>query len=65
MNDISIVIPAYNEAENLEILCRKINDIMSELDKTYEVIFVEGGSSDGSFDVLLDLKKQFIHLKIS
>ena len=43
---ISIVIPAFNEAENLPFLCDEITEVMSQITDEYEVIIVNDGSSD-------------------
>lgn len=43
---ISIVIPAFNEAENLPFLCDEIAEVMSQITDEYEVIIVNDGSSD-------------------
>src|SRR3989344_3010121 len=54
--DISIVIPVYNEAENVEILHRKLVDVLSKTKKKWEIIFVDDGSRDGTFSKLKKLK---------
>lgn len=48
--DISIVIPLYNEVDNIEPLCRAILGVMQ--DRSYEVIIVDDGSIDGSTEKL-------------
>ncbi len=53
--DISIVIPAYNEQENVEILYRKLKLVLDKLKKKYEIIFVDDGSKDNTFDILQQL----------
>lgn len=50
--DISIIIPIYNEEMSIEPLYREIVEIMNLTKKTYEVIFIDDGSSDNSFKVL-------------
>ncbi len=50
--DLSIVIPVYNERENLEQLHREICAAVQPLGRTYEVIYVDDGSTDGSREVL-------------
>ncbi len=47
---ISLVIPAYNEEDNLENLCRDLIPVLEELDKDFEILFVDDGSSDHSFE---------------
>jgi len=44
--EISVVVPVYNEEENLPILVPKLLEVLKGLHKTYEVIFVDDGSSE-------------------
>lgn len=53
--DISIVVPAYDEEENIEPLYQEIKEIMNKMSKTFEIIFIDDGSVDGTFEVLKDL----------
>ncbi len=53
--DISIVIPLYNEAESLPELTAWIERVMKENSFSYEIIFVNDGSTDGSMDVIRGL----------
>ena len=59
MKDISIVIPVYNEEESLPPLMNWINKVMREHKYQYEVIYVDDGSSDTSWDVISKLKDEF------
>ena len=52
MLDISVIIPLYNEEESLPELFSWISRVMKENNFTYEVIFVNDGSTDGSWDVI-------------
>lgn len=56
--DLSLVIPVYNEVENVAILLQEITAALSGHDLAYEVIFVDDGSSDGSFEALRALAQQ-------
>lgn len=56
--DISIVVPLYNEAESLPKLHEWIERVMTENDFSYEVIFVDDGSTDGSWRVVEELQHQ-------
>ncbi|MBR6022853.1 MAG: glycosyltransferase family 2 protein [Kiritimatiellae bacterium] len=49
---LSVVVPVYNEAENVPDLCRRIHDALSAAGRPYEAILVDDGSSDGSWDAL-------------
>ena len=50
--DLSIVIPVYNEAQNLAEVHRELTDALAGGGRTYELIFVDDGSSDESFRIL-------------
>ena len=53
--DISVIVPLYNEAESLPELCEWIERVMREHGFSYEVIFVNDGSTDSSWDVIRSL----------
>ena len=53
--DISVVVPLYNEAESLPELAAWIERVMKEHGFSYEVIFVNDGSSDNSWEVIKQL----------
>lgn len=53
----SIVIPAYNEEENLETLYNHLSDIMKTVGESYEIIFVNDGSNDKSVEIMDSLHK--------
>jgi glycosyltransferase involved in cell wall biosynthesis len=50
--DISVVLPVYNESENLDILYRDLITTLEKTTKAFEIICVDDGSRDGSLDVL-------------
>ena len=50
--EISVVIPIFNEAPNLEQLHRELTAALEPAGRSYELIFVDDGSTDGSFDTL-------------
>jgi glycosyltransferase involved in cell wall biosynthesis len=49
---LSLVIPVYNEAESLEHLVAEIDEALSAVGRVYEIVFVDDGSTDGSFQVM-------------
>jgi len=55
----SIIIPAYNEADSLAELCKEVRDVMGSLSCVYEVIIVDDGSTDGTTDVIRELRGEF------
>ncbi len=56
--DLSIVIPCYNEEENVRSLTEEITAALIEQNIDYEVIFVDDGSSDGSLNEVRQLHKE-------
>jgi len=58
MTDLSLVIPVYNEKENLPLLMDAVHAALMPLEKKWEVIFVDDGSSDGSLSALETLVEQ-------
>ena len=50
--EISLVIPVYNEEENLPVLAAEIRAALEPLGRTYEVILVDDGSTDSSPEVM-------------
>ena len=60
---ISVVIPLYNEAESLPELMAWIHRVMEANAYSYEVIMIDDGSDDGSWDVISSLRNQYPQLK--
>ncbi|GAB6073010.1 glycosyltransferase family 2 protein [Venenivibrio stagnispumantis] len=56
--DISVVIPIYNEEENLPILYEKLKNVLDRLNKEYEIIFVNDGSTDNSWNIIKQLAEK-------
>ena len=52
---LSIVIPAYNEEGSLKQLHERLVENLTEVGQEYEIIFVDDGSSDHTFEVLKEL----------
>ncbi|MBI2426758.1 MAG: glycosyltransferase family 2 protein [Candidatus Kerfeldbacteria bacterium] len=53
--DYSVIVPILNERENIRELHRQILETMRGLEKPFEILFVDDGSTDGSFDVMQEL----------
>ena len=61
---LSIVVPVYNEEENVRPLFEKIQTVCEAIGDTYEVLFVDDGSKDKTFAVLSELSKQAPQLAV-
>ena len=55
---LSIVVPVYNEEDNVRPLFEKIQAVCETIGDAYEVLFIDDGSDDETFNVLSELCKQ-------
>jgi len=62
--DISVIITTYNEQENVGPLYSELKETLASLGKTYEIIFVNDGSTDNTLETLKTLKKDGGNLRI-
>ncbi|MBD3316731.1 MAG: glycosyltransferase [Chitinivibrionales bacterium] len=56
---ISVVVPLLNERESLPLLAKAIDEVMVEWGKEYEILFVDDGSTDGSFATCGELREMY------
>ena len=61
---LSIIVPLYNEEESLEIFLIKLYETIKILNLTFEVIFIDDGSTDYTLNKLLKLKATYKEIKI-
>ena len=61
---LSIVIPAHNEAKRLPPSLEKIDSFLSQQDFTYEVLVVENGSTDGTFEIAESFIEKMPYLRV-
>jgi glycosyltransferase involved in cell wall biosynthesis len=62
--DLSVVIPLYNEEKNVEPLYQQLKAALEGVGREYEIIIVDDGSTDGSFEVLKRLHERDKRLKV-
>ncbi|WP_371357198.1 glycosyltransferase family 2 protein, partial [Hydrocoleum sp. CS-953] len=62
--DYSIVIPIFNESEIIPELWRRLSDVLDKLDGSSEVIFINDGSVDNSFELLKEISQKNQEVKI-
>lgn len=55
--DISVIIPLFNEADSLPELCKWINDVMKQNKFSYEILLIDDGSKDNSWQTIESLSK--------
>ncbi|MCP4649197.1 MAG: glycosyltransferase [PVC group bacterium] len=61
---VSIVIPIYNESDNLVLLNKQLIEVLNSLEIDYEIVYVDDGSCDGSGAVLKKIHKDSNQVKI-
>jgi glycosyltransferase involved in cell wall biosynthesis len=62
--DISVIIPAYNEEENVAVLYKELTSVLRTLNRDYEIIFVDDCSTDATYQRLSELHSLDDHVKI-
>ena len=62
--DLSVVIPIYNEEPNLEALHRELTDVLGASGRSYELILVDDGSADRSFEILRQIQARDSHVRV-
>jgi glycosyltransferase involved in cell wall biosynthesis len=64
MVDFSVVVPVYNEEENVDLLGEAIHSALVGQDDTYEVLLIDDGSSDSTWEKLLACAKRYPHFRL-
>jgi glycosyltransferase involved in cell wall biosynthesis len=62
--ELSVVIPVYNEAPNLPQLHGELTETLSAWGRSYELVFIDDGSSDESFETLVGIQAGDAHVRI-
>jgi glycosyltransferase involved in cell wall biosynthesis len=62
--ELSIIVPVYNEEGNLRVFHRELSDVMTGVNKIYEVIYVDDGSIDKSRDILKAIASEDRNVKV-
>jgi glycosyltransferase involved in cell wall biosynthesis len=61
---VSVVIPVYNEQENLDPLYDRLTTVLSQCEPCYEIVFVDDGSRDRGLELLHALEARDYHVKV-
>lgn len=62
--DLSVVVPVFNEVDNVDGLHRELDAALAPSGFTYEIVFVDDGSSDGTFDRLAGIQAADPHVQV-
>lgn len=61
---LSVVIPIYNEEENVQLLYDELKGVLRRIDRSYEIVFIDDGSSDRSLELLESIQQQDNHVVV-
>lgn len=64
MTDISIVVPVYNEEESVPHLCAQLDTVLSGSKYSYEIVLIDDGSSDNTWETLLEANEKYKGIKL-
>ena len=56
--DVSLLIPVFNEAEALPFLLKELNQVLGQVNLTFEIIFINDGSTDQTLDLLKNISEK-------
>ena len=62
--DLSIIVPLFNEEENVQALYEAIREVAETLDRSYEIVFVDDGSKDATFALAAELASKDPNLRV-
>lgn len=62
--DISVVVPVYNEVEAVETLCERLHGALARLGRSYEIILVDDGSRDGTWERMRSAAARFPNFRL-
>jgi glycosyltransferase involved in cell wall biosynthesis len=62
--ELTILLPVYNEKDNLVPLVEEIRTSLTPLKKSFEILFVDDGSTDGSLEILKELSKKYPEIRL-
>lgn len=61
--ELSIIVPVYNESLNIKPLYQRLSSVSQRLTSSYELVFINDGSKDNSFELIKELAHQDTHVK--
>lgn len=62
--NLSIVIPVYNEENTIKLLCHQVKNVLDRLEESSEIIVIDDGSTDNTYNILREIKEDIKELRI-
>jgi len=63
MPNLSIIIPLYNEEQNLKVLYKRLREVLDNLSISWELIFIDDGSSDSTLKIIENFSSENASVK--
>ena len=64
MTEISVAVPVYNEVESLKAFCGELHETMSKLGRSYEIVMVDDGSTDGTWAAMREQAEKYPNMRL-
>jgi glycosyltransferase involved in cell wall biosynthesis len=64
IDEISVFLPAYNEAENIKPVVLRVRDVLEKVSDTWEILIVNDGSKDNTAEILSDISEKDRRIKV-
>ena len=62
--DVSVVVPVYNEEDSIPEMYGQLTEVLSQLGRTYEILVIDDGSADRSYELLKELHEKDKHVRV-